>query len=37
MEVWIKDVWKNSKCDSDNKRHLKKKEPHTPGQWTCTR
>lgn len=37
MEVWIKDVWKNSKCDSDNKRHLKKKEPHTPGQWTRTR
>lgn len=26
MEVWIKDVWKNSKCDLDNKRYLKKKE-----------
>lgn len=25
MEVWIKDVWKNSKCDLDNKRYLKKK------------
>lgn len=37
MEVWIKDVWKNSKYDSDNKRHLNKKEPHTPGQWTRTR
>lgn len=29
MEVWIKDVWKNSKCDSDNKRHLKKRTSHT--------
>lgn len=25
MEVWIKDVWKNSKCDLDNKRYLKKR------------
>lgn len=25
MEVWIKDVWKNSKCDLDNKRYFKKK------------
>lgn len=32
MEVWIKDVWKNSKCDSDNKRHLKKK--RTSHTWS---
>lgn len=29
MELWIKDVWKNSKCDSDNKRHLKKRKNRT--------